>query len=101
MSEPTLTMASVSIDADPRTFANQLYRQLLAPLLRAYAEAQRDPLNAYVAALCSLSGCFTGSLAAATTPEYAAQLLRAAADSCDELPAEPPPHPAAETARPH
>lgn len=86
MITPNLTLATVSMDADPQAFANQVYRQVLAPLLHTYAGAQQDQLNAFVGALCTMCGCLVGSLAAATSPEYAAGVLRDAADSCDELP---------------
>jgi hypothetical protein len=101
MSDPRLTMLSIPMDATPQDFANQVYRQVFVPLIQAYAQTQTDPINAFVGALCSMSGCIVGSIAAATTPGYAAELLRAAADSCDQLPNDPPPHPAPDGARTH
>lgn len=101
MSTPDITMLSIPMDATPQDFANQVYRQVFVPLMQTYAHTQPDPLNAFVGALCSMSVCIVGSIAAATTPGYAAELLRAAADSCDELPTEPPPHPAPDGARTH
>lgn len=101
MSEPDVQMTSVSLDAEPRAFANELYRQVFVPLLQAYIGSKPDPTNAFVSVLCSMVGCLVGSLAAATSPEYASHLLRHCAESCDALPDEAPPEPAAEGARTH
>lgn len=101
MSEPDVQMTSVSLDAESQAFANELYWQVFVPLLQAYIGSRPDPIDACVGAMSSLLGCIVGSLAAATSPEYASSLLRHAADSCDALPDKAPPEPAAEGARTH